>query len=380
MEKYKMDSKITTQDDCLNTQTSLTKKQKVIEFFKELFSFFKLRPSKRTEAQKPCDFKTWIVHGISEFIGTILISLGLAGLSIYTASGAVAESYLLHPIIVGFYAGFIVVGFCLFVFLRWSCDLNPSVSLYRYLNGTNDGWYTTYKIFCQTLGAFVAGSLIYWWGSLSAKDGLISNAPIGAITAAQKSFVDYSKLTSVNQLIAAGSTWIFFIELVMTSILLFPIFSPNINNKYRDLYIMFIISLSVWMGLLGGTAAINPARGMAQQIPALFFEGRGSEALFNTPSVNPLIDGDGMFDKTKWPNMDLGSSGIEITEKDLLTKTVWNSTVNATIAMVLGDLFAPVFYLFVQGLTKTVVNPLVVNIIKFKNFRSQSMIESNHKK
>ncbi|MCU9940027.1 hypothetical protein NW739_04925 [Mycoplasmopsis felis] len=58
----------------------------------------------------------------------------------------------------------------------------------------------------------------------------------------------------------------------MTAVLLFPIFSPNINGKYRDLFIMFIISMSVWMGILGGSAAINPFRGLAQQLPLLVFE------------------------------------------------------------------------------------------------------------
>ncbi|MBW0596907.1 hypothetical protein [Mycoplasmopsis anatis] len=116
----------------------------------------------------------------------------------------------------------------------------------------------------------------------------------------------------------------------MTAILLFPIFSPNINDKYRDLMIMFIISLSVWMGILGGSAAINPARGLAQQLPYLF---------------------------------NAAHTGASVT----------NSFIGGTIAMTLGSSLAPIFYLFIQGVTQKYVNPFVVYCIKFKNNRNNNM-------
>ncbi|WP_036452045.1 aquaporin [Mycoplasma buteonis] len=330
-------------------------------FFRSFFSFFNLTQARRMNAEKPKDLRTWIIHGISEFIGTIFISLGLAGLSIYVAGSTdkplVIEEFLLHPIIVGFYAGFIVVGLCLFIFLRWSCDLNPSVSLYRYINGTNNGYYTTYKIIIQFLGAIVAACIIYLVGHATAPEGVIANAPIDAISAAHKAFE-----TETTPSIASGTAWIFFVELVMTSILLFPIFSPNINGKYRDLMIMFIISMSVWMGILGGSAAINPARGLAQQLPTLMFH-TGDTDLTH------------YFAMKNYKNLGFG----EISQAVEQTSVAWKSVVSASIIMVIADLLAPIFYAFVQGLTKTLVNPFVVKVISYKNYKALNMEKPSDK-
>lgn len=289
-----------------------------------IFDFFKFTKKRRQNTQEPANKQTWIKHAISEFIGTIFISMGLAGLSIYVGNKQIENLFLLHYTIVGFFAGFIVVGLCLFFFLRWSCDLNPAVTLTRYLNGTNTGRYALMKFAMQVLGMFAAAGIIYAIGINTSTTGM-PNSPILANVAAGKAF-DNVKSDDVM----AGSTWIFFTELVMTAILLFPIFSPNINDKYRDLMIMFIISLSVWMGILGGSAAINPARGLAQQLPYLF---------------------------------NAASTGA----------TVSNSFIGGTIAMTLGSSLAPVFYLFIQGITQKYVNPFVVYCIKFKNDRNNNM-------
>lgn len=289
-----------------------------------IFDFFKFTKKRRQNTQEPANKQTWIKHAISEFIGTIFISMGLAGLRIYVGNKPIEHLFLLHNTIVGFFAGFIVVGLCLFIFLRWSCDLNPAVTLTRYLNGTNTGRYALMKFAMQVLGMFAAAGIIYAIGLSTSTTGM-PNSPILADVAAGKAF-DNVKSDDVM----AGSTWIFFTELVMTAILLFPIFSPNINDKYRDLMIMFIISLSVWMGILGGSAAINPARGLAQQLPYLF---------------------------------NAASTGA----------TVSNSFIGGTVAMTLGSSLAPVFYLFIQGVTQKYVNPFVVYCIKFKNNKNNNM-------
>ncbi|WP_051521838.1 aquaporin [Mycoplasma leonicaptivi] len=333
-----------------------------------IFSFFKLSKSKRSEAEKPKDLLTWIIHGVSEYVGTILISLLLAGLStivvVKESKFIMLEEYLIHPIIVGFYAGFVAVAICLFLFLRWSCDLNPSVSLYRYLSGRHDGWYTTYKITIQFLGSITAGLIIYAVGHSTTGDQYLANNPINSISSAVKVFeVFRNSQDSVDTLIGKGSTWIFFIEMVMTSILLFPIFSPNLNNKYRDLLIMFIIALSVWMGILGGTAAINPARGLAQQWPAIFFafsESGNSQlvgyALKNYSGIRSVMDSNDLISTTR------------------------QSISTGTIAMVLGGFAAPFFYLIVQGLTERYINPFVLKVIAFKNYKVHCMIKGYDKK
>ncbi|EFF41533.1 aquaporin [Mycoplasmopsis alligatoris] len=314
-------------NETMNNETKLQK----------LFGFFKLTKEKRHHVQQPKDTKTWLKHAFSELIGTIFISLGLAGLSLNVGTTQIEHIFLLHNIIVGFFAGFIVVGLCLAIFLRWSCDLNPAVSITRYLNGTNTGKYTSMKISMQIIGCIIAGAIIFGIGKMTSGSEF-PNSPIMALNSAKKAFGNVVP-NNTDSLLAAGGTWIFFIEMVMTSVLLFPIFSPNIKDKYRDVLIMFVISLSVWMGILGGTAAINPARGLAQQTPALFY-------LFNG---------------------------------DIASNDTIRSLLIATFTMILGGLVAPFFFLFCQGFTRAYFNPFMVYVIKFKNYRNDNMSFPNQK-
>ncbi len=297
----------------------------------KIFEFFKFKKRDRLHAEEPKDKLTWAKHGFSEFFGTLLLSLSLAGLStIVAGTSNPAELYFLHPVLVGFYAGFIAVGGVLFIFLRWSCDLNPAVTITRLLKGTNTLKYGIFKIVIQMVAGILTGLIIYGFGKLgnAYQNGTqVSNHAISSIAAADKAFVKIG----LSKSIAAGSTWIFFVELVMTGILLFPIFSGIISDKYRDFGIMFIISLSVWMGILGGTAAINPARGIAQQVPGLFF------------------------------GHDVGHSKS------------YADIVSATMAMEAGTFMAPFFYVLMQGILTEWVNPIVVKIIHFKNHKAEAM-------
>ncbi len=296
----------------------------------KIFQFFKLRKSERTQVEEPKDSLTWVKHGFSEFFGTILLAMSLAGLStVVNKEGHPVEFYMLHPVLVGFYAGFIAVGAVLLIFLRWSCDLNPAVTITRWLKGTNTTRYAIFKIVIQMIAGIITGVMIYGLGSIQHAKGGVVNHAISAVGAANKSF-PVSKL-GVDASIATGSTWIFFVEIVMTSILLFPIFSKMISDKYRDFAIMFVISMSVWMGILGGTAAINPSRGIAQQVPGLF-----------------------------WGH----AAGHLESYKDILS---------ATMAMEAGTFLAPFLYVLMQGILVEWVNPLVSSIIEFKNFKASNM-------
>lgn len=305
----------------------------------KLFSYFKVTRKDRKQVEQPKTLKIWLIHGASEFVGTILITLGLAGLStVARKDGMVAESFLGHDVLVGFYAGFLVVGFLLFTFLRWSCDLNPAVTLYRWLSGQNTSKYAIYKLVIQFVAGILAGMMIYAMGHAhgvhfsSTSTDVVANHGIRATGAYGKIMKDWQVANvSESTKIAVGAALIFVAEFVMMMILLFSIFSKSINPKYRDLMIMFIISLDVFIGILSGTAAINPARGLGQQIPGLFWGAHAG----NAGSMQ-----------------DLGM---------------------ATLAMEMGTLLAPAGYLFVQGLTEHYINPFVVKVIGYKNNRTDHM-------
>ena len=293
----------------------------------KIFKFFALTKNKRKLAEEPKDKIILVKHGISEFIGTFLLAMSLAGLStIVAGTDKAVEFYMLHPIMVGFYAGFIAIGILLMIFLRWSCDLNPAVTITRMIKGTNTIRYGLFKIIIQFIAGIIAGLVIYALGKLG--NGEASNLAVTSTNAASKSFG--SKLGWAESE-AAGASWIFIVELIVTSILLFPIFSSAISDKYRDFIIIFIIAMSACIGIMGGSASLNPSRGLAQQIPGLFF---GHEA------------------------------GGAKSASDIIT---------ASIAIQAGTLFAPIFYVMCQGLLSEYLNEAFIKIIKFKNYRSSNM-------
>lgn len=313
-----------------------------------MFNYFKYTKAKREHAEQPKNAKTWTAHMFSELIGTIWISLGLAGLSILINGKALESKFLLSNVIVGFFAGFIIVGSCLFIFARWSCDLNPSVTIYRWINGTNTSLYAILKIIMQMIGGILAGLIIYGIGyaTNNGAEWRASNLAISAAASANKDFLEFNN--AGKQAIIGGSLWIFFGEMVMTAILLFPIFSPRFEAKYRDLMILFIISLSVWMGILQGSAAINPARGLAQQVPDLFFGIKEGSSASIQADLSHL-------------------HGVPQRYADLYS---------ATAAMMVGDFLAPFFYALVQGFTDKCGVPFINGAIQFKNNKMQNMISN----
>jgi len=301
---------------------------------KKLFKFYNLKHDPKVRhAEEPKDLLIWIKHGFSEFIGTIVLSLALAGLSIVVAgSDKVVEEFMVSYILVGFYAGFIAVGFVLIVFLRWSCDLNPAVTITRMLRGTNTYRYGFYKIGIQFLGALIAGVIIWGFGHLGTARAVggerIYNHAISARHVYNK--IMPSAQGSGHELLKGGFG-IFGIETIITALLLWPIFSPTISEKHRDWIIMLSISMTVWMAILGGTASLNPARGLAQQFPAIF----------SGPQAG-----------------NLNSSA------DLLT---------STLSIEAGTFFGPFFYLFMRGFVSSYLNPAVHKMISFKNTRTSNM-------
>ncbi|TCG10272.1 aquaporin, partial [Mycoplasma marinum] len=269
---------------------------------------------------EPTSVRQWIHHMLSEFFGTIWLSLGLAGLAAILPNGNVAEHYFLNPVFVGLYAGFIVVGTCLLFFLRWSCDLNPAVTTYRMITGANTYRYSFAKIAVQMVAATIAGLMLYGMakGNYLEKNTTSYEAvvPFNGFDMLGKSSFP-GKLTINN---GTAFMWVFFGEMLITSILLWPIFTKSIKDKYRDLIICFIIAFDVMGAICFGTAAINPARGFTQQVPTLFF------------------------------------SHVKLSE-----------VVVSTIALMLGGFAAPFFLVAMQELTAKLINPLYTKGIKWKN-------------
>ncbi|MBZ4195451.1 hypothetical protein LAD73_01795 [Mycoplasma sp. 1331] len=302
-----------------------------------MFRFYHFSKASRENAKEPNDLLTWSINLISEFFGTIFISIAFAGLSILI-NGRKLGSYMLNDVVVGFYAGFAVIGPASLFFGHWSADMNPINSIYKIINGRDTVLYGMSKIIVQFFGGISAGLMIYTIGTWT-NDGNAANIAISAVEVAKKDFLKWNN-TGQSALIG-GSGWIFFGELTVAAIFLFPSFTPRLNGrneKYRTIMKMFIFSLCVWTGSLIGSTAINPARGLAQQIPALFFG---------------IKDGSTLHGQT-----------------DLILSTIF---------LVLGGCFAPLFYALVQGFTETYFNPLINKIFYYHN-RSKLFMISNKDK
>ncbi|UUD35915.1 hypothetical protein NPA08_03015 [Mycoplasmopsis citelli] len=298
---------------------------------KKLFSFFKLTASQKEHALRPIDIHTWITHGISEFFGTLFLSLILAGLSIYVSNYTIQSWSLLSQGLVGFFSGFIVLGTALVIFSRWSCDLNPIISITKYLKGQNNGWYASYKIFMQFLAAFVAGAIILAIGNATSSSDL-PNAPINAYISAQQTFL--TQISNLKPSINLGIIVIFFTELVICLILLFGYFSPIIKEHYRYFMLLFLYSALIWLGILGGSQAANPARGLAQQLPSMF--------LYAADNTN--------------------------------ASKVINTVAISTVTMLLAELISTALYVFLQGFNEYYFAPFLHKIIKFKNNHHKTLI------
>ncbi|MDJ1647806.1 aquaporin [Mycoplasma phocimorsus] len=329
-----------------------------------LFEYFKI--GKRPDAVEPNSKLNWFKHLLSEFIGTIWLSFSLVILAVYVGSAEEAhgqvgtiinhaarvEDYLQNIPFVAMYAGFISVGIALFVFLRWSCDLNPAVTLYRWINGTNTTLYAFAKTVIQFIAAIITALIIYGLGSLTSPIDA-TNSTFDAIAATKKDFLVWNDNNA-----ASGFALIFFGELLITLILLWPIFTKRISDKYRDLFIMVIIVFSVAIGIQIGTAAINPARGLAQQLPDLIFGIKnGSTAYASAKSVlGAGASHDALLEYASW---ELGFS---------------------TLFMFLGCYSAPIVYALLQGFTDKFVNPFVVRVIGWRNFKKDALISNKDRK
>lgn len=220
---------------------------------------------------KPTTKKVWVIKLLSEFFGTIFLiwMIGLLGVSFngtkfeFILSGN-SNSYVSH-LAIGFWVAFDIL-ICLFVFSRWSCDLNPAVTLYRMLSKGNTLKYGFSKIAVQFLAAFAAAGLILLTQYVS---GMTSGNPADYATGSLKNhnwsaFPASKDIGATNGGSLARHFIAFFGEMAGVTILLWTVFSKSIKNSaVRDLIIIMVIGFGVAALLEIGAVGWNPARTFA---------------------------------------------------------------------------------------------------------------------
>ena len=300
------------------------KKNSTIKNKTSIFMFINFGSKRKKEMlYSPTEKQDWIMHMFSEFMGTLLISMAFIGLATIMHNGHAVVEYMYNKLVVVAYAVLVPI-ILLAIFLRWSCDINPSVTVYRMIHGTNSVKYGLLKILFQFLGGIVAGCFLWWFTTNPVHSAIDATKNIGLFTLGWLSNGTH-KLS-----LAGGFFWELFAETIMTMVLLWGVFSRGISDKYRDITIAFGIGCALGVGFISGESlAMNPARGIAQQVPAIF-----------TGTAN---------------------GGIWIT----------------SLALLLTGITSPFLYAILQGIVEEWITPMLSIVIAFKNKNMQ--LEQNNK-
>ena len=303
----------------------------------------KLSKQSRLEPKAPHQKRRWAIHGVSELLGTFLISFFYVAFSLYVKeiddghghhSLVAVERFLGHPVIVAFLeASF--KGLLIIIFLRWSVDINPAVSIYKILTGYNKAWYGLFKVALQMLGGFLAGAFVLAF----ANDHFHHvNHSLGTEGLTKTIFnADEHHLFQGGGSASMAGIMIFAFEMLITAIYLFPIFTKNLTNHYRELLLLVVLFLNTSMSftMFGMSGAANPARAFSLWVP------------------NALL---GKADSA----MD-----------------------SAMLLAMFGSFAGPLFYIGLQEVSDKLINPSFHSAIKYKNRRvahiSRSVVTKNLK-
>lgn len=217
----------------------------------------------------------WAVKLSSEFIGTIFLTwmIGILGVTFGGVKLEFLISYGMNTwasrLVIGFWVA-LDVAICLIVFARWSCDLNPAVTVYRWISGQHSRSYSISKLIVQFSAALVAGAAIMSTQAIShAVSGNAKDA-IDAMTykSAWSAFSINDRPGFLDGL--DGDTKIikhvlaFVGEFIGGFILLWPIFTKYIKSPVlKDILVVMIVGFGVAALLELGTVGWNPARTLA---------------------------------------------------------------------------------------------------------------------
>lgn len=153
---------------------------------------------------------------------------------------------------IGFYVWF-VVFITIVCFERWSCNANPTVSLYLYLIKKNNLKTLLYKILFQLIGATIAGSfqmIIVNLQHTKETDftGFYNNNIFG-----------FGEIKSLTHFFTANVT-VFFIESIAAFGLCWSLCSKSINNKVKLFSVLGYLFIAATFAAPTGVLSFNSAR------------------------------------------------------------------------------------------------------------------------
>lgn len=218
---------------------------------------------------EPNNRRAWMIKLFSEFFGTIfltwmigLLGVTFGGIKFETLLSGNGDDYLSN-LTIGFWVALDIL-ICLFVFSRWSCDLNPAVTAYRIISKGNTRKYGYSKIAVQFIAAFAAGGLILLTQYISSQvsggeyDGIYSDKNTWSAFRANEAPGPTDSNSFARHIVA------FLGELAGTIILLWAIFTKSIKSPaVHDIVIVMIVGFGVAALLELSTVGWNPARTLA---------------------------------------------------------------------------------------------------------------------
>ncbi|MCR8613387.1 MAG: aquaporin [Mycoplasma sp.] len=223
---------------------------------------------------KPKNKKNWIIALTSEYFGTIFLTwaIGLLGVTFGANSKAFEEiisgargsgSHL----VVGFWVALDIL-FCISIFARWSCDLNPIVSSYRMLAKENHYSFGLSKILIQFLGGITAGGLIVFTQWISYKVNPVAG---NEITSLHNTWAAFRANTGAGDATQPGTFLrhlvAFIGEFTGCVILLLSVFNERSKSLFvKELGIVLVVGFGVAALLELGTVGWNPARSLGTNL------------------------------------------------------------------------------------------------------------------
>ena len=219
-------------------------------------------------AGDPNNKKELIIHLISEFWGIFLLNFFLIILTSVFINGKPLLTIIFpkgYDTILVFIYTLVLVGLLLLIFIRWSANFNPTISIYFYLIKACSKKYTMQKIAVQYLGGICSGALGWCLALLTSNNAIDTNAMGGFLS---NNIASPFAINTINHIITAH-VFAYIIEFFAAAGICYFLYSKHFKENYRAFGLTLYFAFGIAIAYNSGILAWNPARCFG---PALFHD------------------------------------------------------------------------------------------------------------
>lgn len=178
----------------------------------------------------------------------------------------IKDNSKISNVMIGLYV-FLVVLFTIVIFERWSCNANPTISLYFWLSKKCDGKNTMYKIIFQFIGAIIAGALAMAIVNGTDPNNIYNHDGDFTGFAIQSVFA-FGKENTLPYFFS-GTISIICVEFFAAIGICWSLTSNNIKPKFKLWSVLIYLFIAPAAAATTGVLSFNPARAFG---PAIFHD------------------------------------------------------------------------------------------------------------